>query len=150
MPQRKKKRLVYPFRNDSVPDYYNRVAHIRESCKIFYDVSKSQKDSGNKTLENEFAKSYRDFQNNESSRIGHVLPTFLDRPSILRSTIDEMANIQESIEKKRKKWFEECRLLAENAKETQVDLFYFFFKTKQKENCFEIECNPRNIIELPN
>ena len=34
----------FSFRNDDVPDCYNRVRYIRESCKVLGDLWKSDKD----------------------------------------------------------------------------------------------------------
>lgn len=73
-----------------------------------------------KNIENEICKSFREFRTNDPSKNGLTSPRSVDHPSILCSTIDDFINIHESIEEKRKEWFDKVRSLAEQAKEKQV------------------------------
>ncbi|CAF1508283.1 unnamed protein product, partial [Rotaria sordida] len=51
-----------------IPDCYNRVRYIRDSCKVLSDLWKTDKDFLNKSIDNDVSKSLKKFRLSDVAR----------------------------------------------------------------------------------
>ncbi|CAF1448963.1 unnamed protein product, partial [Rotaria sordida] len=88
---------------DDVSDCYNRVRYIRDSCKVLSDLWKTDKDFLNKSIDNDVSKSLKKFRLSD----------------ILNQTIDDLIQIHDFIDSKRKEWLEQFKKIIEQARDKQ-------------------------------
>ncbi|CAF1659521.1 unnamed protein product, partial [Adineta ricciae] len=109
-------------KSDDVPDCYNRVRYIRDACKILSDVYKTDKDFLNKSFDNEISKSFKDFRSSEVGKNYRSPYGSNGAPSILNRTIDELVQIHDFIDSKRKESLEQIKKIIEQAKDKQSNI----------------------------
>ncbi|CAF3740706.1 unnamed protein product [Rotaria sp. Silwood1] len=118
--------IIKPFfngnKNDEVPEFRNRVRYIRDSCKVLSDIWKTDKDFLNKNLDSDILKAFKEFRSSDVAQLYHYSDGQYGSPSILNSTIDDLIEIHEFIDTRRKEWFENFRKITEQAKEKQLSI----------------------------
>ncbi|CAF1297177.1 unnamed protein product, partial [Rotaria sordida] len=81
--------------SDDVSDYYNRVRYIRDSCKL------------NKSIDKDVSKSLKEFRLSDVARCYRPPYRTNGTLSILNQTVDDLIQIHDFIDSKRKEWFEQ-------------------------------------------
>ncbi|CAF1124888.1 unnamed protein product [Rotaria sordida] len=113
------KPFIYGAKNDDVPDCYNRVRYIRDCCKVLSDLSKTDKDFLNKSVDNDLSKSLKEFRLSDVARCYRSPYGTNGDLSILNQTIDDLIQIHDFIDSKRKEWFEQFKKIIEQARDKQ-------------------------------
>ncbi|UJR34877.1 hypothetical protein I4U23_027655 [Adineta vaga] len=106
-------------KNDDVPDCYNRVRYIRDACKVLSDIYKTDKDFLNKSFDNEISKSFKDFRSSEVAKNYRSPYGPNGASSILNRTIDDLVQIHDFIDLRRKESLEQIKKIIDQAKEKQ-------------------------------
>ncbi|CAF4191237.1 unnamed protein product, partial [Rotaria sordida] len=93
--------------SDDVPDCYNRVRYIPDSCKL------------NKSIDNDVSKSLKEFRLSDVARCYRSPYRTNGALSILNQTIDDLIQIHNFIDSKRKEWLEQFKKIIEQARDKQ-------------------------------
>ncbi|CAF0975306.1 unnamed protein product [Rotaria sordida] len=116
--------IIKPFfngnKNEDVPEFRNRVRYIRDSCKVLADLWKTDKDVLNKSIDSDILKVFKEFRMSDVAQGYHSPYGQNGSPSILNSTIDDLIEIHEFIDGKRKESIENFRKISEQAREKQL------------------------------
>ncbi|CAF1275422.1 unnamed protein product [Adineta steineri] len=107
---------------DNTPDYYNRVRYIRDSCKVLSDVWKSDKDYLNKSIDSEISKAFKEFRQGEVARNYRSPYGPNGAPSVLNRTIDDLIQIHEFIDSRRKESLDQIKKIIEQARDKQANI----------------------------
>ncbi|CAF4143204.1 unnamed protein product [Rotaria socialis] len=116
------KPFIYGAKNDDVPDGYNRVRYIRDSCKVLSDLWKTDKDFLNKSIDNDVSKSFKEFRLSDVARSYRSPYGINGSPSILNQTIDDLIQIHDYIDIKRKEWLDQLKRIIEQARDKQSNI----------------------------
>ncbi|CAF3939638.1 unnamed protein product [Rotaria magnacalcarata] len=116
------KPFIYGAKNDDVPDCYNRVRYIRDSCKVLSDLWKTDKDFLNKSIDNDVSKSFKEFRLSDVARSYRSPCGINGSPSILNQTIDDLIQIHDYIDIKRKEWLDQLKKIIEQARDKQSNI----------------------------
>ncbi|CAF1069419.1 unnamed protein product [Rotaria sordida] len=93
--------------SDDVPDCYNQVRYIPDSCKVLCNLWKIDKDFLNKSIDNDVSKSLKEFRLSDVARCYRSPYRINGVLSILNQTIDDLIRIHDFIDSKRKEWLEQ-------------------------------------------
>ncbi|UJR10897.1 hypothetical protein I4U23_015085 [Adineta vaga] len=82
-------------KNEDVPECYNRVRYIRDSCKTLSDLWKSDKDFLNKSIDGDVTKTFKEFRASDCARAYYSPSGPTGSPSVLNSTIEDLVSIHD-------------------------------------------------------
>ncbi|CAF4352191.1 unnamed protein product, partial [Rotaria sordida] len=83
------------------------------------DLSKTDKDFLNKSVDNDLSKSLKEFRLSDVARCYRSPYGTNGDLSILNQTIDDLIQIHDFIDSKRKEWFEQFKKIIEQARDKQ-------------------------------
>jgi hypothetical protein len=84
----------------------------------------------NRNVDNDISKAFKEFRSSDVARAYRSPFGQYGSLSILNSTIEDLIQIHEYIDGKRKEWLENFRTISEQAKEKQVFYLKFIFNRK--------------------